>query len=61
MIGIYVYSVYNEKTMTKKDIAPHLLKTAGLFGGKAMEYITEKAFGKHLLELQWILANCSGS
>ena len=44
--------------MTKKDIAPYLLETADIFGGKSKEYIVEKAFGKHLLELEWILQNC---
>ena len=47
--------------MTKKDIAPYLLETADIFGGKSMEYIVEKAFGKHLLELEWILQNCGNS
>lgn len=56
-----MHSIQNGKALTRKDIAPHLLKTASLFGGKAAEYITEKAFGKHLLELQWILENCGGS
>lgn len=44
--------------MTRKDIAPYLLETADIFGGKSREYIVEKAFGKHLLELEWILRNC---
>ena len=47
--------------MTKKEIAPFLLKTADIFSEKAREYIVEKTFGKHLLELEWILQNCGNN
>jgi ubiquinone/menaquinone biosynthesis C-methylase UbiE len=49
------------RDLTKKEIAPFLLKTADIFGEKAKEYIVEKAFGKHLLELKWILKNCGNN
>ncbi|MCR4321967.1 MAG: class I SAM-dependent methyltransferase [Candidatus Brocadiaceae bacterium] len=45
----------------KEGIAPFLLETADIFGGKSREYIIEKVFGKHLLELEWILQNCGNS
>lgn len=44
--------------MTKREIAPFLLQTAAIFGGKSREYIVQKAFGKHLLEMEWILRCC---
>lgn len=46
------------KIISKRAIAPFLSEVADNFGGKAKEYITEKVFGKHLLELKLILENC---
>lgn len=46
------------RVLSKQDIAPYLLEVAELFGGAAKEYITEKVFGKHLLELEFILQTC---
>mgnify|MGYP001620063409 CR=1 FL=1 len=51
----------SKKGLSKKDIAPFLSETADIFGGKSREYIIEKVFGKHLLELEWILQNCGNS
>jgi len=46
------------KGLPMKDIAPFLIETANMLGGKSKEYIIEKVFGKHLLELDLILKNC---
>jgi len=50
-----------KRKLTRKEIASYLLETANIFGGKSREYIVEKAFGKHLLELEWILRDCGNS
>lgn len=49
----------SKKELSKKDIAPFLSDIADFFGGKVRGYVLKTVFGKHLIELEWILKNSS--